>query len=273
MDKIILFSLLCIVVNDPIAQTFTMNKKCREQNASGISSLKAKKYLDALDAFSEMEKSSSTNEEKEASAVGRAEALNGMEQYEDAIIASEIALKLTKNNSAVGYFQKGFAHQKLKQYELAKTSFSQVMALIEKNKEKKARAADYALLCELQFRQMENLDSAFQLIEKAIALDNTNPEYFRQKGDLFAYGKKYEAAFLQYDKAVTLGKTDIVIYTSRSDARLSMFQDKYATTDYNQLKSKMSGIEQSSVCIEFNKVILLGSKDIKKKNVASVFCK
>ena len=265
--------MLCVIANIPIAQIHTLGKKCEEQNKAGITSLFAKKYLDALDRFSEMEKFSTTSQEKEATAIGKAEAYNGMGQYEEAILASDLALKISGNKSLAGHFQKGYAQLKLKLYALANASFSYVWTLTGKNKNKQSRAADYALLSALQFRQMENTDSAFQLLNMAIALDSTNPRFVLQKGELFAYEKRYDAAFVQYDKAVAMGKSDIDMYTARSYARLQMLQDKYATTDLYQLKVKMTDKEQKMLCGELSKTIRLGAKDIKIKSLASEICK
>lgn len=255
------------------AQTFTMGKKCRAQNNSGINLLKEKKYQAALDTFSTMEKTCTTKDAKEATAVGKAEAYNGLGKYEEAIAASDAALKVTKNKSLNGFFQKAVAQNRLKQYDAAKATFSQMMALTEKNQNTKVRASNYAIMSLLQWRQLGNKDSADYYLEKAIALDPTNPDFIVQKGDMLVDAKKYDEAFVQYDKAVAMGKADLEMYEARSNARMKMVQEKYGTTNAQELRAKMTAQEKSQLCTELQKAISLGLKDMKQDMFASLVCK
>ena len=104
--------------------------------------LKDKKFQLALDAFLAIEKSCSTKDAKEAAAIGKAEAYNGLGKYNEAIAASNEALKLTKNKSLSGFFQKAIAQNKSGQVEASKATFANVIALTEKNQDTKARAAN-----------------------------------------------------------------------------------------------------------------------------------
>jgi tetratricopeptide (TPR) repeat protein len=273
MKYILLFAMVCYACANASAQTFTMGKDCRAQNSKGINLLKEKKYSDALETFTAMQKSCKTKDAKEAHAVGRAEALNGLKRYDEAIAASEEALKLTKNKSLMGLFQKAVAQNGLKQYNAASATFSQMMALTEKNKNTKERASNYALMAALQSRQLNHIDSAHYYIEMAIAMDSSNVNYVIQKGDLFFTEKKYDDAFVQYDKAVQMGKADLEMYTIRSNGRLKMVEDKYNTTNAQELRSKMNEKEKQQVCTELNKAISLGLKDMKQDMFASLVCK
>lgn len=273
MKRSILFMTVFVFFASANAQTFTMGKKCKEQNTAGINLLKEKKYQDALNTFTAMEKSCNTKDAKEATAVGKAEAYNGVGKYEEAIAASDAALKVTKNKSLMGYFQKAVAQYKLKQYDAASANFSKVISLTEKNQDTKTRASNYALMSGLQFRQLDNKDSANYYLDKAIALDNTNPDFIVQKGDMLASEKKYADAFVQYDKAVSMGKTDVDMYTIRTNTRMREVQEKYGTTNTQELRSKMSESEKTMVCTELNKAISLGLKDMKMDMYASLVCK
>jgi len=273
MKRSFLFIVFFILIASVNAQTFTMGKKCKEQNTAGINLLKEKKYQDALNTFTAMEKSCNTKDAKEVIAVGKAEALNGLGKYEDAITASDAALKITKNKSVMGYFQKAVAQYKLKQYDAANASFSKVISLTEKNQDTKSRASNYAAMSALQFRQLNNKDSANYYLDKAIALDNSNPDFIVQKGDMLASEKKYTEAFVQYDKAVGMGKADVEMYTIRTNARMKETQEKYGTTNTQELRSKMSDSEKKMVCSELNKAISLGLKDMKMDMYASLVCK
>ena len=261
---------MCTITN---AQTFTMGKDCRAQNLAGINFLKEKKYSEALETFAAMQKSCKTKDAKEAYAVGQAEALNGLKKYTEALTASEAALKLTKNKSLMGLFQKAVAQNGLKQYDAANATMSQIMTLTEKNKNTKERASNYAIMAALQSRQLNHIDSAHYFLEKAITMDPSNINFIIQKGDLFFTEKKYNEAFAQYDKAVQMGKADLEMYTIRSNGRLKMVQDKYNTTNTQELRSKMNDTEKQQLCTELNKAISLGLKDMSQEMFASLVCK
>jgi tetratricopeptide (TPR) repeat protein len=261
---------LCSLVS---AQTFTMGKKCREKNDSSINLLKEKKYNQAVGAFTAMEKSCNTKDAKEAIGVGKAEAYNGLGKYEEAIASSDAALKVTKNTSLGGLFQKAVAQNKLKQYDAASATFSQMMALTEKNQDAKARASNYAIMSSFHWRQMGNADSADYYLEKAIALDPANADFVIQKGDMLVGEKKYDAAFAQYDKAMEMGKSDVEMYQIRTDARIKMLQEKYKTTNAQELRSKMTAQEKELLCADLKKAISLGLQDMKYDMFASLVCK
>jgi tetratricopeptide (TPR) repeat protein len=254
-------------------QTFTMGKKCREKNSAASSLLKDKKYQEALDAYQAMEKSCTTKDAKEATANGKAEALNGLGQYDEAIKSSDAALKVTNNKSLMAYFQKAAAQIKLKQYDAANASLSKMIALTEKNQDKKARASNYALISALHWRYLGNKDSAKYFLDKAIALDPTNANFVIQKGDFFMDEKKYDEAFVQYDKAVSMGKADMEMYNIRASARIKIAQEKYNTANTQELRSKMTPKETEQICTELKKAISLGLRDMKMDMFASLVCK
>jgi tetratricopeptide (TPR) repeat protein len=273
LKQSVLLSLLVMVSCSSMAQTFTMSKKCRAINASGIALLQEKKYQEALDSFIYMGNSCKTKDAKEAVAVGEAEAYNGLGKYDEAITASDAALKVSKNKSLMGYFQKATAQYRLGQVDAARATFGNVIALTEKNENVKARASNYALLGVVQYRQLHQTDSAFYNLDKAMELDPDNPDFYIDRGDIFIGEKKYDDAFVQYDKAVALGKTDMDMYVVRTNARMKMVQDKYHTTNTQELRSKMTTVEKEQVCTELKKAISLGLKDMKYDMFASLVCK
>lgn len=273
MKSFILILSAFFIYDTVSAQTFTMSKKCREQNDNAVSMLEAKKFQEAADAYAAMEKSCTTKDAKEAIGVGKAEAYNGLGRYEEAIAASDDALKVTKNKSLGALFQKAVAQNKLKQYDAASATFSSMIALTEKNQDTKARASNYAIMSAFYWRQMGNADSANYYLEKAITLDPANANFIIQKGDMLVGEKKYDAAFAQYDKAVGMGKTDAEMYAIRSDARIKMLQEKYNTTNTQELRNKMTAEEKDLVCNDLQKAISLGLKDMKHDMFASLVCK
>ncbi|MBZ5859226.1 tetratricopeptide repeat protein [Flavihumibacter profundi] len=268
---------LCIgvlLISLPLAsQTFTMGKDCKAQNAKGKEELKARNYQQAYETFTKMKSSCKTKDGKEASSVGLAEALNGLGKYEEAITASNEALKVTKNKSLAAYFQMGVAQNKLGQYDASKASLDKIIQLTEKNQDKKARASNYALMAAMYDRQLGKPDSAAYYLEKAIALDPANPGFYVQKGDMLVARKKFEEAFIQYDKGVSLGKTDLEMYIARSEARLKMMENKYHTTNAQELRAKMTASEKELVCTDLKKALDLGWKDMNKDMFAALVCK
>jgi len=264
---------LLLFVPAAMAQTFTMGKKCKEANKAAIALLKDKKYQEALNDFTAMEKSCNTKDAKEAIAVGKAEAYNGLGKYEEAITASDAALKVSKNKSLAGYFQKAIAQNKLGQVQASKESFSKMIALTEKNKDTKARASNYAVLSLIHYRQLGETDSAFFYLDKAMELDPGNPNFCIQKGDILTDKKEYDAGFAEYDKAVEMGKTDMDMYVIRSNARMKKVQQKYKTTNTQELRSKMTPTEKEEICTELNKAIALGLKDMEQDMFAALVCK
>ena len=273
MQKIFFITYVLFVHSVIHGQTFTMGNKCYEQNKNGLNLLKEKKYQDALNIFTAMEKSCTTKDAKEAIACGKAEAFNGLGKYSEAIKASDAALKVSKNKSLMGYYQKAIAQNKLKQYDDSRASFSKVLELTEKNKDAKARASNYATMSALYWRQLNDKDSANYFLDKAIALDPSNPRFVIQRGDMFADEKNYEQAFTQYDKAVQMGKADAEMYAIRSNARIKSMQEKYNTKNAQELRAKMTPKERDLVCADLKKAISLGLKDMKQDMFASLVCK
>ena len=273
MKLSILFCALLIASLTSNEQTFTMGKKCHEKNAAASNLLKEKQYQGAFDAFSAMEKSCTTKDAREATANGKAEALNGLGRYDEAIKSSDAALKVTNNKSLMAYFQKAAAQIKLKNYDAANESFSKMIALTEKNQDKKTRASNYALISQLHWRYLGNKDSANYFLDKAIALDPSNPNFNIQRGDFLMDEKKYDEAFVEYDKAVSMGKADMEMYDIRASARIKMAQDKYSTTNTQELRSKMTPKETEQICTELKKAISLGLKDMRMDMFSSLVCK
>jgi hypothetical protein len=94
-----------------------------------------------------------------------------------------------------------------------------------------------------------------------------------QKGDMLVDEKKYNDAFIQYDKAIEMGKADAEMYQIRSYARIKMLQEKYKTKNAQELRKKMSAQEKDQVCTELKKAQSLGMKDMQLDMFASLVCK
>ena len=81
-------------------------------------------------------------------------------------------------------------------------------------------------------------------------LDPGNPNFAIQRGDWAAWDGNYDAAFVEYDKAVAAGKADVEMYQIRSNARIREMESKYGTNNVQELRSKMTPEETQMVCTE-----------------------
>jgi TPR repeat protein len=104
-------------------------------------------------------------------------------------------------------------------------------------------------------------------------LDPANTNFTIQQGDQFVRQGNYNKAFEYYDKAVAQGRTDLDMYVIRTNARMKMVQDKYGTTNAQELRSKMTPTEKEQVCTEMKKALSLGLKDMKQDMFAALVCK
>jgi cytochrome c-type biogenesis protein CcmH/NrfG len=110
-------------------------------------------------------------------------------------------------------------------------------------------------------------------LAKVMELDPTNADYYVLKGDWGVRAGDYDAAFAAYDQAVAMGHTGAAMYQIRAEARLKQVQDKYGTTNTQELRSKMTPTETEQVCSETTKALDLGLADMKLDMFAALVCK
>ena len=124
-------TILCslMFISSLSAQTFTMGKKCRASLEVAVEALSKKEYANANDLYLAFAKKCKTRDDKEAASVGRAEALNGLGKYQEAIDATAEALKISKNKSLKAHFQRGVAYAKLGDVASSKNDLDQVIRL------------------------------------------------------------------------------------------------------------------------------------------------
>ena len=273
MKNTFIFFLCCLLVKVAAGQTFTMGNKCYEQSKAAAAFLAEKKHAEALEAYSTMEKSCKTKDAREQIQSGKAAALNGLGQYEDALVASDLALKASKNKSISAWFQKAMAFNALNRPQDASNCFSKLVALTEKNRDNKAKASNYALLANLHQQQLNNKDSAAFYLEKAKSLDPQNAQFYLLEGDWRVAEGNYDAAFEAYDKSVSMGKSDLDMYVTRMNARMKMVQEKYGTTNAQELRSKMTAEEKELICREIKAALDKGLREMKWDMFSSLVCK
>jgi tetratricopeptide (TPR) repeat protein len=252
-------------------QLFTMSNTCLAQMKNADRLNNERKYDSALTVYGSMGKCDS-KDAKELKAAGAARSYNGLKNYDAAIASANVALKQTKNTSINGYFERAMAYSGKKMVDSSRADFERIILLTEKNQNVKERATIYAMIGDLYWKSGMK-DSAVANLDKALALDPSNPSFFIQKGDMAVKEGNYDAAFVQYDKAVELGKADIDMYKIRSEARMKMVQDKYKTEDAQVLRSNMNETEKRQVCTELKKLISLGYKNMRADMFDALVCK
>ena len=230
-----------------------------------------KKYDSALALYNSMSKCNS-KDAREQKAYGMARSYNGLKKHDQAITWANAALKETKNTSINGYFERAMAYSKKGMTDSSRADFERIIALTEKNQNVKERATIYAMIAD-QYWKSDLKDSARSNLDKAMALDPNNSNFYIQKGDWSVKDGNYDQAFENYDKAVALGRTDMDMYKIRSAARMKMVQDKYGTDNAQELRKKMSATEKEQVCTELKKLLSLGYKNMQAEMFDALVCK
>ncbi len=254
-----------------MAQTFTMNKECRAQVAAANALNDTRQYDQALGSFDAIVESCDTKDGKEQVQVGRAHALNGLGRHDDAVTAANMALEVTKDLSLFAYFERAYAQEQMGMADSAAADYNRIIELTEKNQNVAERATIYAKVADLNYKAGKPAE-AEQYLAKAMELDPGNPNFAIQRGDWAAWDGNYDAAFVEYDKAVAAGKADLEMYQIRSNARIRQMETKYGTNNVQELRSKMTAQETGLVCTETKKAIDLGLKDMKMDMFAALVC-
>jgi len=252
-------------------QLITMSNKCFKQVQAGNKQNDQGQYQEALNTFTKVLKDCSAKDAKEEGNIGIAIASNGLKQYDNAVTSANNAIKVGKEKNVMAYYARSFAYGKLGRTEDAKADLVKITDLTKKNKDIKARATMFAQLAHLDF-QLNMLAEADTNLTKAIELDPENPAFYIQKGDMMIKINNYDDAFVAYDKVLDLGKNDLEIYQIRTEARLKQMQQKYVTTDVNELSKRMTKQEKSTVCADAKKALDLGLRNLQLDLLASTIC-
>lgn len=252
-------------------QLITMSNKCYKQVQNGNRQNDQGQYQEAVNTFNAVLKDCSAKDAKEEGNVGKAIALNGLKQYEDAVAAANNAIKVSKQGNVMAYYARSYAYSNLGKTEDARTDILKITDLTKKNKNIKARATMFAQLAHLD-SQLNKLAEADTNLTKAIELDPVNPAFFIQKGDMMIKINNYDDAFTAYDKVLELGKNDLEIYQIRTEARLKQLQQKYVTTDINELSKRMTKQEKSTLCADMKKALDLGLRNLQLDLLSASIC-
>jgi tetratricopeptide (TPR) repeat protein len=249
----------------------TTSNSCYNSIQQGQAANKAGNYSNALDIFNGVLQKCDAYDAKEKGYAGKAAALNGMQRYNDALDAANQGLNINKS-SIDNLFEKATAEFGLNKPTDAKNDFSTIIDLTQKNKNTKDRATIYAKIAEIDLKQNMYTDASNN-IEQAISLDANNTSFYMLRGDIKAAQKNFTGANADYDLAISKGKDDAEVWKAKTVTSIKAIQDKYNTSDAQQLTGKMSASEKQTLCSDISKAQAKGVNDINIDLLKVSICK
>lgn len=248
----------------------TMSNSCYNMISTGQSQNKSGDYSSALDNFNKVLSKCDAYDAKEKAYAGKAAALNGLHQYNDALTAANAGLKIN-SSSLDNLFEKANAELGLGMTSDARADLSTITNLTGKNRNTAQRATIYAKIAETEMRQQMYTD-ALQHIGDAISLDGSNLNFYLQRGDINAAAGNYTAAIANYDETISKGKDDAETWKARTATIIKMYQKKYGTESAGTLKKKLSASDKQTLCSSIQTAQSKGLKDVQIDLVQATVC-
>lgn len=248
-----------------------MTNGCYKGIESGKSENASGNYSQALDLFNQVLKQCDANDAKEKGNAGKAEALNGLQQYNDALVAANAGLK-ANSNSIDNLFQRASAELGLKDAASAKADFNTIINLTQKNRNVKDRATIYAKMAEIDVKQ-NMYDDAINNVNAAIGLDATNGSFYTLQGDIYLAQNNFSQATQSYDAAIAHGGDNATTWKAKTEAQVKYYQQKYNVSDVQQLSKQMSADEKQKLCSTITQAKNKGMKDMSIDLLSASICK
>jgi len=249
----------------------TMTNSCYNAISTGQSQNKAGDYAAALDNFNTVLKKCDAYDAKEKGYAGKAAALNGLKQYNDAMDAATAGLKINKT-SIDNLFEKANAELGLGMYPDAKADLNTIADLTQKNRNTAQRATIYAKMAEIDTRQ-QMYNEALNNIQLAITTDNSNTAFYIQRGDINMAAGNIQAAIGNYEEAVAKDGNNTTAWKAKAHATIKLYQKKYGTNDAGALGRKMSTADRQALCGTIHASQQKGVKDAAIDLVQLSVCK
>jgi tetratricopeptide (TPR) repeat protein len=249
----------------------TTSNSCYNLIKSSDDQNKAGDYSGALANFNEVLKKCDAYDAKIPAYAGKAEALNGLHQYNDALTAAEEGLKLDKT-SINNLFEKASAELGLGKNADARADLQNIISLTEKNKNTSQRATIYAKMAALDSRQQQWAE-AQNNIQKAISLDSNNGDLYILQGDIYSASGNFSSAIESYNKAIALGNNAGAAWKAKVETIIKMNQTKYGTSDANTLAGRMNSTEKKNLCDAIKSGLAQGMKSLNIEMTQIAICK
>ncbi len=176
--------------------------------------------------------SNSSRKEKEGFAVAwnlKGRILNSLEQYEEAILAFNKAIELSKTKPEQqfsAYMWRGFALAELKRYEEAVKSYGKALEVRDNSWAYNNRGIAY-----------ENLGKYPEAIADYTKAIEINPDYalaYNNRGIIYDILKKYPEAIADYTKAIEINPSYAFAYNNRGAAFRNLEKYSEAIADYTK---------------------------------------
>lgn len=249
----------------------TTSNGCYNLIKSGQDQLRAADYNDALANFNEVLKKCDAYDAKQSGFAGKAGALNGLHQYNDALTAAQDGLKIDASNVDM-MFEKASAELGLGMNAAAKTDLQTVISLTEKNRNTAQRATIYAKIAAMDSREGQYAD-AQNYIGQAIRQDPGNLDLLVLQGDIYTSAGNFSSAIDSYNQAISKGKNDGSASKGKVEALIKMYQAKYNTNNANDMAAKMASSEKQQVCDAIKSGLAQGMKDMNIEMAQIAICK
>lgn len=262
---------LSLMISNCKSGLVTMSNSCYDLINSGQSQNKAGNYSAALGNFTTVLQKCDAYDAKEKAYAGKAAALNGLQQYSDALAAASAGLKINAS-SLDNLFERANAELALGMTDQAKTDLNTITGLTAKNRNIPQRATIYAKIAEAEMKQQAYAD-ALQHIDQAISMDNSNLSFYMQRGDINVAAGNLSTAIGNYDEAIAKGKNDAEAWKARTTTLINMYQRKYGTDNAGVLGKKISNTDRSTLCNSIRSSQEAGMKDINIDLLQTSICK
>ena len=263
--------ILSIIASQCKSGLVTMSNSCYDLINSGQSQNKAGNFSAALDNFNKVLQKCDAYDAKEKAYAGKAGALNGLQQYNDALTAATAGLKIN-TASLDNLFEKANAELALGMTDQAKADLNTITALTGKNRNVPQRATIYAKIAETEMKQQLYAD-ALQHIGQAIFMDNSNLNFYVQRGDINVAAGNLSTAIGNYDEAIAKGKSDADTWKARTTTLIKLYQKKYGTDNADLLRKKIDNTDRQALCNSIRASQEAGMKDINIDLVQASICK
>jgi len=227
-------------------------------------------YSGALAAFDAIVAECDSMNEKMAIQTGRAHSLNKLGRHDEAIAAANMVLAEDELH-LFALFERATAYEAKGQLELAEADYNLVLRTADTNVHVEERATIYAHVGQMYYGAGKTAE-AQQYMDKAIELDPANPTYVIIKGDWATREGDYAAADQYYSKATGMGVDDAEMYQIRAEGSLKLVQDKYGTTNAQELRAAMTPQETALVCADITKALALGWKNPQMDMFSALVC-
>jgi tetratricopeptide (TPR) repeat protein len=227
-------------------------------------------YSGALAAFDAIVSECDSKKEMMAIQSGRAHSLNKLGRHDEAIAASNMVLA-EDDLHLFALFERATAYEAQGKLELAEADYNLVLRTADTNVHVEERATIYAHVGQMYYSSGKTAE-AHQYMDKAIELDPANPTYVIIKGDWATREGDYAAADQLYSQATGMGVDNAEMYQIRAEGSLNMMQDKYGTTNAQELRAQMTEQETALVCADVTKALALGWKNPQMDMFSALVC-